>query len=119
MLTDKDHCDYETCVALSELGCPVPKYATINIHTKEKELKMWISLYNAQKWLREEKGKHIEINLQFLSEEKRWYWGFTIIHFDNPHLVTINGDYSSYEETLSEAIKEAVKILKEEDNDKK
>ena len=108
MLTENDYCDYDTCVALKELGFPIEWFEDETYHENNTE----ISLYEAQKWLREEKGMHIEINLQFLSEEKRWYWGFTIIYFDNPDLVTINGDYSSYEETLSEAIKEAVKILK-------
>ena len=102
MLTEKDYCDYETALKLCALGYPGTA---------------WILLYSAQKWLREEKGMHIEINLQFLSEEKRWYWGFTIIYFYNPDLVSINGVYSSYEETLSEAIKETVKILKEELNE--
>lgn len=98
MLTEKDYCDNETAWELCALGYPGTAFTL---------------LYLAQKWLREERGMHIEINLQFLSEEKRWYWGFTIIYFDNPDLVTINGDYSSYEEALSEGIKEAIKILKE------
>ena len=141
MLTEKDYCDYETCVALKELGYKVPTsayympndsqllfvpnpfrsgyvidcFGSHNSFPKDVMTSNYIdapTMWEAQKWLREEKGMHIEINLQFLSEEKRWYWGFTIIYFDNPDLVTINGDYSSYEETLSEAIKEAVKILK-------
>ena len=110
MLTEKDYCDYETRKELIKLGYPAHLYD----NTEVDKILGAILLYEVQKWLREEKGTHIEIDLQFLSEEKRWYWGFTIIHFDNPHVVSINGDYSSYEETLSEAIKEAVKILKED-----
>lgn len=113
MLTKKDYCDYELRLGLRDIGYPM---STCQINDGPIQMPK-ITLYEAQKWLREEKGMHIEINLQFLPEEKRWYWGFTIIYFDNPDLVTINGDYPSYEETLSEGIKAAVKILKEEDND--
>ena len=114
MLKDCDYCDYETCVALSELGCPVPKYATINIHTKEKEWKMWISLYNAQKWLREE--KQIEANASFDKMEDGWI--AFIQRLDYPDLYgtdVFSTVYNTYESALLVSIKEAVKILKEED----
>lgn len=125
MLTEKDYCDYDTCVALSELGCPVPKYATINIHTKEKEWKMWISLYNAQKWLREEHNLHIEVYAcagGYIYELCKAYKpnsfsGGTTIYtpndVDNPKLNDA-GRYDDFETCLSEGIKEAIEILKEE-----
>ena len=124
MLTEKDYCDYETCVALSELGCPVPKYATINIHTKEKEWKMWISLYNAQKWLREEEG--LFVNVELFGDYDRdadgktlgiWvYYSYGILNTTTADFIReydLCTEYQTYEEALSEGIKEAVKILKE------
>lgn len=130
MLTGKDYCDYDTCVALKELGitdcslqyyekgCPNTLHRNLfqplTIRTAEALGRVLaISLYNAHKWLREEKNLHIEVNLQFINDEKRWYWGYTIIYIDNPDIVTIGGDFPSYEATLSEGIKEAVKLLKE------
>lgn len=116
MLNEKDNCDYETSVALSELGCPIPKYATINIHTKEKEWKMWISLYDAQKWLREE--KNIEANASFDKKDDGWI--AFIQRLDYPDLCgtdVFSAIYDTYESALSESIKEAIKILKEENNE--
>ena len=52
MLTNKDYCDYETSVALYELG-----YDCQVIYLVAEK----ITLYEAQKWLREEKGLFIEI----------------------------------------------------------
>lgn len=46
MLTEKDYCDYETSVALYELG-----YDCQVIHLIAEK----ITLYETQKWLREEK----------------------------------------------------------------
>jgi hypothetical protein len=106
MIFDKDYCDYETCVALSKLGCPVPKYTTINIHTKEKEWKMWISLYNAQKWLREEKGILLQPTYLELSDE----WICVIRDKNKRHGYSAQKQ-KNYEEALSEGIKEAVKLL--------
>ena len=37
-------CDYDTCIALQKLGCPMAKLGYIGL-----------SLYSAQRWLREEK----------------------------------------------------------------
>lgn len=107
MLTEKDFCDYDTCVALSELGCPVPKYATINIHTKEKEWKMWLPLYDARRFLREEKKLHITI---FSQSQESWQYRIT-----KPHQKLEDGlygeDFSSYEEALNYAIKDCIKYV--------
>jgi len=112
MLTEKDYCDYETCVVLSELGCPVPKYAIINIHTKEKEWKMWLSLYDALKWLREEK----KIEVLVLSKGMVGA-PYDVQVYTEDYVIQEGIEYSTYEDGLLEGIKEAVKILKEELNE--
>lgn len=89
MLTEKDYCDYETCVALKELGYKIPTSAYYMPHHKEL---IWVSnpyrggyvidcfyshnslhkdvitanfidaptILEAQKWLREEKDISVE-----------------------------------------------------------
>ena len=119
MLTEKDYCDYETCVALKELGYNYPLelitdyFGVLDVPFHDKK----IHLYDAQKWLREEKGIHITINYIRLEEDIFMY---TLRHIgkklrENGGLYN-NEQYSSYEEALSEGIKEAVKILMEENN---
>ena len=106
MLTEKDYCDYDTCVALKELGYPVIMgygNPTIEIH-----------LYEAQKWLREEKG--IDIQIMISDYNLRWYY---VEIYGNGFYKTLKNGYAiknfiTYEEALLEGIKEAVKILKEE-----
>ena len=112
---------------MSELGCPVPKYATINIHTKEKEWKMWLPLYDAQKWLREEKEVYVTVipeyddyrpvkGVKYRLEVAHWKddeFGYETIEWldeECPHTIIT---FDSCEDALSEGIKEAVKILKE------
>ena len=124
MLTEKDYCDYDTCVALKELG-----YKGISrffYATKESPLRRYsydqilttriadavghtlaISLYVAQKWLRNTHNLHLEITYSpscwtgKIYDLKEWDYikGFTF--------------FESFEETLHTLIKEAVKILKE------
>lgn len=129
MLTEKDYCDYETCVALKELG-----YKGISrffYATKESPLRRYsydqilttriadavghtlaISLYVAQKWLREE--KNIEANASFDKKDNGW---ITFIQrLDYPDLCgtdVLSTVYNTYEAALSEGIKEAIKILKD------
>lgn len=105
MLTEKDYCDYETCVALKELGYPtkvtfVSELATIEIPINSG----LIQLYEAQKWLREE--REINISPVYLFTD----WGCVI---KTPKYGDLIESHSSYEEALLEGIKEAVKILKE------
>ena len=116
MLTEKDYCDYDTCVALEEVGMLlktqiVRSYAKEGIQTS-KIYPDRPSLYEAQKWLREEKALHVEISI-----------------FANNYdveIIATNGDkhgyhnvfiekcgFKSYEEALLEGVKCAVKILKE------
>ena len=105
MLTEKDYCDYETCVALKELGFPLHPYGNTEIDTS---LRLTLLLYEAQKWLREEKKIIVNIDIDY-----NWYYG---IYFSEGNIYPpqfSEGEYGSYEEALSEGIKEAVKILKE------
>ena len=114
MLTEKDYCDYDTCVALYELGLSFEDASLTferNLLTNRYEEIPKPSLYDAQKWLREERGLHVEISI-----------------FANNYdveIITTHGDknglhdvfiekcgFKSYEEAFLEGIKEAVKILK-------
>lgn len=98
MLTEKDYCDYETSIALYELG-----YDCQVIHLIAEK----ITLYEAQKWLREEKGIHIEVLYQPAT------WTCKIYNLKNREYIKGYTFFVSYEEALSEGIKEAVKIFKE------
>lgn len=127
MLTEKDYCDYETCVALRELGYNYPQRLIPDYFGvfEEPQYDEKIHLYDAQKWLREKKGIHIEVYAcagGYIYELCKAYKsgsfsGGTTIYtpndVDNPKLNDA-GRYETYEEALSEGIKEAVKILKEE-----
>ena len=115
MLTEKDYCDYETCVALKELGFPIDWFEDETYHENNTE----ISLYEAQKWLREEKGIAVMVI--------RDYWCATRYnpycrhyspklyrkcgHFEKVKAIGNEPVYDSYEEALSEGIKETIKIL--------
>ena len=126
MLTEKDYCDYETCVALKELGYSesFPLSKDYEVLGKDYD----ILLYEAQKWLREEKDIHIEVYAcagGYIYELCKAYKpnsfsGGTTIYtpndIDNPKLNDA-GRYDDFETCLSEGIKEAVKTLKEELNE--
>ena len=127
MLTEKDYCDYETCVALKELGyigqgrCyyDLDKYKNQLRHfgiqvlttrsAKALNFVLAVHLYEAQKWLREEKKLHITI---FSQSQESWQYRIT-----TPHQKLEDGlhgeDFSSFEEALSEGVRNAVEILKE------
>ena len=105
MLTQKDYCDYDTCVALEELG--YPRYHYDNGGELDKILRM-VTLYNAQKWLREQRLLFIEI-------DKILYGGYKFHVLDLTTYTEEGCGYTDgYEEALLEGIKEAVKILKKE-----
>ena len=140
MLTEKDYCDYDTCVALKKLGY---KEKTLAYYTSEgifhwrrayiydvsipdlakssnkklyKHVLDAVSLYEAQKWLREEKNLYVEVTI-ILSGKN---YMFEIYDTETAILKRfIHEDYVTYEEALLEGIKEAIKILKEESNGKK
>ena len=136
MLTEKDYCDYETCVALKELGYKVPTSAYYMPHHKDL---IWVSnpfrggyvidcfyshnslpkdvmtanfidaptLWEAQKWLREEKHLHIEV---------RWYsnmWYEYEVKEAEGKILAEGSAFKTYEEALSTAIYMATEHLKE------
>lgn len=100
MLTEKDYCDKDTAIALQKLGYN-------NKYCRDDGTPV-ISLYEAQKWLREEYNLHLEITYSpscwtgkiYDLKELDYIKGFTF--------------FESFEDTLHTLIKEAVKILKEE-----
>ena len=127
MLTQKDYCDYETCVALMEIGCRIetewyihqPSYERGSCYLcfgipretsvlDECDYIPRLSLYEAQKWLREEKFLLIVVD-RLLNGE----YVFSVVDILN-YSEEKNGTANSYEEALLEGIKEAVKILKKE-----
>ena len=113
MLTEKDYCDYDTCVALYELGLSFEDASQRferNILTNRYEEVPRPLLYEAQKWLRERHKLHITIYSQ---SQESWQYRITKPH-QKPEDGLHGEDFSSFEEALLEGIKEAVKILKEE-----
>ena len=138
MLSNKDYCDYDTCVALKELGYKVPTSAYYMPHHKDL---IWVSnpfrggyaidcfyshnslregvvtsnfidaptMWEAHKFLREEKGLHIEI------DRVGYDWLVSVIETKNNLCLDVKNRCQSYEEALLNGIKEAVKILKEEE----
>lgn len=105
MLTEKDYCDYDICVALKELGYPIDWFEDETYHENSTN----IQLYEAQKWLREEKGVIVLVH-HLMTEEGDWEWEIS-------YRYRSKGMYHSYEEALSEGVRVAVKILKEELNE--
>ena len=105
----KDYCDNETSRELKELGFPtkvtfIGEQATIEIPINSG----WIHLYEAQKFLREEKQVEVVILSRGMIGAPYYFQVYT-----EDYLSIADRDYASYEEALSEGIKEAVKILKE------
>ena len=124
MLTEKDYCDYETCVALREVGCRIetewyihkPSYEKGNCYLCfgiPRETSVLdkcdyiprLSLYEAQKWLREEKDFVVLVD-HIMTEDGDWCYNIT-------HLGRSAKVFKSYEEALSKGIEVAVKILKD------
>ena len=102
MLENKDFCDYDTCVALKELGYPEHEIITYDFN---------LLLYEAQKWLREERGINIFV-MQIIIEGSGMRRYASYIQLGDK--IWLCRYYSLYEEALLEGIKETVKILKEE-----
>ena len=149
MLTEKDYCDYDTCVALKELGYKVPTSTYYMPHHKDL---IWVSnpfrggyvidcfyshnslpkdvmtanfidaptLWEAQKWLREEKDIDVLIKLEckdVYSSLKHYSVYLSYIGSFIRRFQYLLDEFNSYEEALSEGIKIAVKILKEKLNE--
>ena len=127
MLTNKDYCDYDTCVVLREVGCRIetewyihqPSYERGNCYLcfgipretsvlDECDYIPRLSLYEAQKWLREERGMLLQPTYLELSDE----W-ICVLRDKNKRYGYSAQKQKHYEEALSEGIKKAVKILKE------
>ena len=144
MLTEKDYCDYDTCVALKEIGYNEKsnwwfskffnedsgqmELVHINDNPAHLNYDSWgivpkdfvirPSLYEAQKWLREEKGIYVMIEAPWKNDDGL---GWSHICCNKPLTIedqevcfATGGFFDSYEEALLEGIKEAVKILREE-----
>ena len=118
MLNNKDYCDYDTCVALMDLGYDDSTDLRYNSYGSLGDFLGGIkapSLYEAQKFLREEWGVHITIN--YMYHLKEHVFGVTLRFMGkalrDSGVLYDTTKYSSYEEALLEGIKEAVKLLKE------
>ena len=141
MLTGKDYCDYDTCVALKELGYKVPTSAyympkksqlifvinqfrggaamdcfySNNSLPKECMASDFIdapTMWEAQKWLREEKKIDVFVRAGYLGKNRVRHYFVEV--FTSKNVITLDNDredYDSYEEALSEGIKEAIKFL--------
>ena len=130
MLTEKDYCDYDTCVALKELGYvgssryyytqrdrkfhydAYNKFYTVRTADAMGYV-LAIHLYDAQKWLREELNIIVEVFVDDDSDTPITY----NIHKDGECMFHHHGRYFAVKDwnlALLEGIKEAIKILKEE-----
>ena len=108
MLENKDYCDYATSVALKELGYPEYEILTYDFN---------LLLYEAQKWLREEKGIFVYIDVPWKTDDGLGWSYFCcnkpMTEEDKEVCFASGGFYDSYEEALSEGVRKAVKLLKE------
>jgi hypothetical protein len=128
MLDNKDYCDYETCVALREVGCRIqtewyihqPSYERGSCYLcfgipretsvlDECDYIPRLSLYEAQKWLRDEHQIHIMVDR--FGQDHMWCikekGAIGITHQEYE-------DYVNYESALLGGIKYAIKLLKGE-----
>ena len=111
MLTEKDYCDYETRNELIKLGYPAYMYD----NTEVDKILGAILLYEAQKFLREEKGIIVEVFVDDDSDTPITY----NIYKDGKCVCHHHGKYWSvkeWSEALLEGIKEAIRMLKEDGN---
>ena len=111
MLTEKDYCDYATCVALKELGLlfeDASQRFERNILTYRYEEVPRPLLYEAQKWLREENELHLEI------DRIGYEWQVSIVEMKKNVCLAVKNRCESYEEALLEGVRASIKLLKEE-----
>lgn len=140
MLTEKDYCDYETCVALKELGYKIPTSAyympknnqlmfvinqfrggaamdcfySNNSLPKECMMSDFIdapTMWETQNWMREEHNLHIEITYSPSC------WTGKIYDLKEWDYIKGFTFFESFEEALHTLIKEAVKILTNNKNE--
>lgn len=139
MLTENDFCDYDTCVALKELGYEIPTsayympnnnqlifvsnpfrggyvidcFCSHNSFPKDVMTSNYIdapTMWEAQKWLREEKHLHIEV---------RWYSNLRYeyeVKEAEGKVIAEGCAFPTYEEALSTAVRMAVESLKENED---
>ena len=121
MLNDKDYCDYETSCKLSEIGFSLDMTEKVyerNLYTNRYEQIPKPLLYEAQKFLREEKGFDFEITIlnkyRHYNAEIRWntHWMILDKYVPNGLIHT-----ETYEEALNICINVAIQILKENEHD--
>jgi hypothetical protein len=119
MLNNKNYCDENTCVALRELGYNYPQRLIPDYFGvfEEPQYDEKIHLYDAQKWLREEEGIFVYIDVPWKIDNGLGWSYFCcnkpMTEEDKEVCFASGGFYDSYEEALSEGIKQSVKILKE------
>ena len=131
MKSMKDYCDYDTCVALKELGYIGQGRCYYDLDKEPNKLRRFgiqvlttrsaealnfilaIHLYDAQKWLREEKGIIVDVFVDDDSDTPITY----NIYKDGKCVCHHHEKYWSvkeWSEALLEGIKEAIKLLQEE-----
>ena len=110
MLTEKDYCDYDTWSALKELGCDIPRRLIPDYFgvLHEPQYEETLHLYDAQKFLREEKNIIVNVDIDY-----SWYYAIYLSEGNIYPPQFSGGEYGSYEEALLEGIKEAITLLKE------
>ena len=142
MLTNKDYCDYDTCVALKELGYKVPTSAyympnnkqlffvsnpyrggyvtdcfySHNSLPKDVMTANFIdapTLWEAQKWLREKK----KIEVVILGENEIGGPYCADVYTEGGYAGYIHKTCVKYEEALLEGIKAAIEILTNNENE--
>ena len=103
IMTEQDYCPKDVVIALLDKGypCHTPyrKIGSIEIIQK-------ISLYEAQKWIRDEHKLHITI--KSISQES---WEYHVTKAGSTILVTYGEDCYTYEEALLRAIIETIMQL--------
>ena len=136
-MSNKDYCDYDTCVALKGLG--YNQYTSLRSYAGKGGVRLWDfdgepnykegelialsdmydiprdgnevaapSLYEAQKWLREEKQIEVIVLSRGMIGKPYCYQ-----IYEEDSITADDRNYDIYEEALLEGIKEAIKILKE------
>lgn len=124
MLTEKDYCDKDLSLALKEAGYIGQGRCYYDLDKEPNKLRHFgiqvlttrsaealnfvlaVHLYDAQKWLREEKGIIIS---PAPYEDFKWCACIYRVKFPDE----LCKEFDSFEEALSEGIKAAVKLLKE------
>lgn len=110
MLTEKDYCDRETCVALKELGYPIDWFEDETYHENSTN----IQLYEAQKWLREEKNIDISVMIAlfgYVATVREFAFQDGEYSLKIPTIYPVGG--KTYEEALSDGVRAGIKILQD------